>query len=76
MRVGARVALLLAITACLGSCSLVVEPDVESLGSPPRTCMPGAQAECACLGGIVGVQRCNDGGSFDPCQCGAAGMGG
>jgi hypothetical protein len=60
----------------LGSCSLVVEPDVDSIGSPPRACMPGEQDECACLGGLSGTQRCNDGGSFDPCTCGAAGSGG
>lgn len=62
--------------ALASSCSLIVDPDVESLGAPPRTCTPGEQAQCACLGGLVGVQRCNDGGSFDPCQCGVAGSGG
>jgi len=71
-----RVALVVLVAACAGSCSLVVDPDVDSLGSPPRTCMPGMRSECACLGGLVGTQRCNDGGSFDPCQCGVAGMSG
>lgn len=71
-----RRGLLILALSLLGSCSLVVEPDVDSIGSPPRTCMPGQQADCACLGGVVGIQRCNDGGSFDPCQCGGAGSGG
>jgi len=58
------------------SCSLVVEPDVDTLGSPPRTCTPHDEAICACLGGVQGVQVCNEGGSFDPCICGVAGSGG
>ena len=74
----ARIArLAIAVIACaLSACSLVVEPDVDSLGSPPRTCTPRDEAICACLGGVQGVQVCNEGGSFDPCMCGIAGQGG
>lgn len=55
---------------------MVVEPDVDTLGSPPRTCTPREEAVCACLGGVQGIQICNEGGSFDPCMCGVAGSGG
>lgn len=74
--VAARIAFAVFVASCLSSCSLVVEPDVDSLGSPPRTCTPTDEAVCACLGGVQGVQVCNEGGSYDPCNCGIAGQGG
>lgn len=71
-----RLALVL-VALLTGSCSLVVDPDVESIGSPPPTCMPGVvHDDCACLGGTQGFQVCNADGYFDPCQCGASGAGG
>jgi hypothetical protein len=60
----------------ISSCSLVVEPDTDSIGAPPRTCAPQDEAVCACIGGVQGVQVCNEGGSYDPCLCGGAGNGG
>ena len=44
-------------------------------GSP---CVPGAQAACACPGGVEGVQVCRpDGSGYDACQCeeGSSGSG-
>lgn len=32
-------------------------------------CIPGAQVECACPGGLRGVQVCEEGTHFAPCQC-------
>ena len=58
-------------------CSAVVDPDVGKLGGPPPpTCMPRRVVGCACAGGLSGTQVCNDGGSYDPCNCGTAGAGG
>lgn len=71
-----RLLFVVLVASVLSACSLVVEPDVDSLGSPPRTCKPRDEAVCACLGGVQGVQVCNEGGSFEPCICGGAGFGG
>jgi hypothetical protein len=59
------------------SCSAVIDPDVRGLGAPPLTCTPNTVAICACIGGTTASQRCNAGGSYEPCQCplGAAGNG-
>ncbi|HIA01066.1 MAG TPA: hypothetical protein EYN66_04050 [Myxococcales bacterium] len=33
-------------------------------------CVPNQQIECACPGGVKGIQSCNaDGSGFEPCQC-------
>lgn len=64
------------IASALGACSLVIDPDVDSLGAPPRTCTPGDENVCACHGGVQGVQVCNDDHYFNACQCGTAGFGG
>ncbi len=38
--------------------------------SPSAACVPGAQVQCGCAGGTVGVQRCNAVGSgFEACVC-------
>lgn len=71
-----RMALVSLALGFVSSCSLVVEPDTDSIGAPPRTCTPQDEAICACVGGVQGVQVCNEGGSFDPCLCGGAGNGG
>jgi hypothetical protein len=34
------------------------------------TCIPKLQTACACPGGLLGVQTCNDAGSNDVCLCG------
>jgi hypothetical protein len=59
------------------SCSAVIDPDVRGLGAPPLACKPNTVAACACFGGTSSTQRCNEGGSYDACQCplGAAGQG-
>jgi hypothetical protein len=38
--------------------------------------MPGRVVNCACNGGLSGKQVCNDGGTYNPCNCGAAGIAG
>lgn len=73
---GVRTAVCALLLTLLSSCSWVVEPEVDTLGTPPRTCTPNEEAVCACLGGLQGIQVCNEGGSFEPCGCGAAGAGG
>ena len=36
----------------------------------PLACVPGMQVECACAGGMMGAQACNeDGSGFLPCEC-------
>ncbi len=40
--------------------------------APGKTCTPGAQVSCACIGGAAGAQVCNsDGESLGTCLCGA-----
>ena len=41
--------------------------------APAAVCVPGAQVECACGGGVTGFQVCSDDGArFDACHCPAA----
>jgi hypothetical protein len=76
-RVLALAAAVTALAAATAGCSAVVDPDVGRLGSPPPpTCMPGRVVNCACNGGLTGKQVCNDGGTYNPCNCGAAGVAG
>src|SRR5687768_18130604 len=42
--------------------------------SAVSTCVPGATASCACLGGAAGVQECLDDGTFGECRCPMPGM--
>jgi hypothetical protein len=44
----------------------------EPVAAPPSqpACVPGQQIECACSGGVLGVQVCTDDGArFAPCVC-------
>jgi hypothetical protein len=46
-------------------------------GGTVSACVPGAQVECTCLGGAVGVQTCNQSGSgYARCECPDASIGG
>jgi hypothetical protein len=56
-------------------CSAIVDPDVGKLGGPPPpACQPGdVLHNCACAGGKTGYQVCNQGGSYNTCECGTAG---
>jgi hypothetical protein len=75
-----RSLLMLAILAeCSGACSGSHDPTAgndSSLDSPSDTsvsahvCVPGQQVACACPGGTLGAQRCNDEGAvFESCIC-------
>src|SRR5687767_8684156 len=53
--------------------SLLVAAGARAAAAQPRACVPGAQVECSCMGGVKSVQVCaGDGASFLPCQCAAA----
>lgn len=52
------------------ACTALVEADEDSLGAPPQACAPGEINNCPCTSGTSGRQKCNEGGSFDPCVCG------
>lgn len=54
----------------LASCSALVDPDTKKLGQQPMACSAGEVASCPCDDGHWSSQRCNAGGSFDPCACG------
>ncbi len=46
-------------------------------GGDGHVCTPGAQVNCGCPGGTVGVQVCSESGkSLGQCHCGASGSGG
>lgn len=40
-----------------------------SQGPDGEACIEGQQIECACTSGRSGAQRCDDDGTFGPCQC-------
>jgi hypothetical protein len=71
LRSATSVALLVSILG-LASCSALVDPDTRKLGQQPMACSPGEVASCPCDDGHWSSQRCNAGGSFDPCACGMA----
>jgi len=57
------------MVGCVG-CSAVVDPDIGRLGRPPPpTCELGTVINCACIGGLSGRQICNEGGTFNACNC-------
>jgi hypothetical protein len=50
--------------------SLLALAGPRAAAAQPGACVPGAQVECACVGGVKSVQVCApDGASFLPCQC-------
>jgi hypothetical protein len=61
-----RGAMSVAIAACIGACSTIVDPDP---GPPPLACSSGDTNPCRCADGSYGVQLCNGNvGSFGICR--------
>lgn len=59
------------VDATLGG-TTTFDPSDSSGGG--GACVPGAQVECPCPGGVQGVQVCReDGSGFETCQCGGGG---
>lgn len=74
---GWLVALVLLVVAAGGGCSAIVDPDVGKLGpAPAPACTPRRVLSCICRGGQTGTQICNEGGSYNPCECSGAGQAG
>jgi hypothetical protein len=56
---------LAAAALLLGACSAMVDTEIDE---PPLACSRNDVNECRCTDGSEGLQRCNSGGSFDPCK--------
>lgn len=56
------------VVAALAACGS--SGGTNGSGGTSGGCVPGATAECACIGGTTGVQVCKDDGrGYDTCQC-------
>lgn len=65
----------LVLTLALAAGFVACAGDEETSSTNSTGCTPGQQAECACPGGVAGVQVCaSDGASFGACECNAAAL--
>lgn len=58
------------LLGCFESSVAPTTTDASSGGPPGGACIPGETQTCLCVGGVEGVQVCNDQGSgYDDCAC-------